>query len=186
MLTRKSDGARPRIPVTVPAAVAAVFVAAVFCLAGIEALAQGESDRDWNDSVDPLEGGVGLHYGKLGGHGLSFRLPIEWWLYFQVSGGIWHTSDQKQHNIGFELNYLLRQDQRMRIFIAAGSAYFFDEEQVQPDVWESDKHWNVGAGVGLELLMGKRWSMLIEGDFVHHGDSGDIKVIPQAGIYYYW
>jgi hypothetical protein len=165
MLTRMSDGARARLA----GPVAAVFVAAVFCLVGTEAVAQGGSVPDWNDSVDTLEGGIGLHYGKIGGHGLSFRLPIEWWLYFQVSGGIWHTSDHKQHNIGFQLNYLLRQDQRVRIFLAA-----------------KDKNWNVGAGVGLEYLMGRRWSLQIEGDFAYHGDSGDIKVIPQAGIYYYW
>ncbi len=186
MLTRKSDGARPRIPGPVTTVVVAVLLAAVFCGVGTEAAAQEGSVRDWNDSVDTLEGGIGLHYGKIGGHGLSFRLPIEWWLYFQVSGGIWHTSDHKQHNIGFQLNYLLRQDQRMRIFLAAGTAYFFDEEQVRPDVWEKDKNWNVGAGVGLEYLMGKRWSLQIEGDFAYYGDSGDIKVIPQAGIYYYW
>ena len=181
-----SDGAHPRFAGPVTAVVVAVLVAAVFCLAGTEAVAQVGSVQDWNDSVDPLEGGIGLHYGKVGGHGLSFRLPIEWWLYFQVSGGIWHTTEHKQHNIGFQLNYLLRQDQRMRIFLAAGAAYFLEDEQVSADVWQKDKHWNFGMGVGLELLTGKRWSMQIEGDFAYHGDSGDIKVIPQAGVYYYW
>jgi len=163
---------------------ATALVAVLFVMAPVDA--QTQDVRDWNDSVDTLEGAVGLHYGKIGGHGLAFRLPVRWWLYFQVAGGIWHTSDHEQHNVGFQLNYILRQDQRMRIFIAAGTAYFYDNKQVQPEVWETDKNWNLGAGVGLEYLMGRRWSLQIEGDFAHLGDSGDIKVIPQAGIYYYW
>lgn len=164
----------------------AVLMALVFLVVGPAAFAQEGSIRDWNDSVDTLEGGIGLHYGKLGGHGLSFRLPIRWFLYFQVSGGILHTADHKQHNVGFQLHYLLRQDQRTRIFLAAGTGYFFDEKRIQGNDWDKDKNWNVGAGVGIEFLMGKRWSLQIEGDFAHLGDSGDIKVIPQAGIYYYW
>ena len=185
MLTRNSDGARGMtIRPATAAAMATALVAVFLLLAPNPAAAQDV--RDWNDSVDTLEGGIGLHYGKLGGHGLSFRLPLEWWLYFQVSGGIWHTADLKQHNIGLLVNYILRQDQRTRIFLSAGAGYFFEDEQVRTDVWETEKNWNVGAGVGMEYLMGKRWSLQIEGDFAHLGSSGDIKVIPQAGIYYYW
>ena len=183
MLTRKSDGAR-RMNTRTAAATVMVLVAA--CLLAAPGPAAAQDVRDWNDSVDTLEGGIGLHYGKIGGHGLSFRLPMEWWLYFQVTGGIWHTSDKKQHNLGFQANYILRQDQRTRIFLSGGFAYFHDEEQVRTDVWEKDKNWNYGAGVGLELLMGKRWSLQFEGDFAHLGKTGDIKVVPQAGIYYYW
>jgi len=185
MLTRNSDGARTMAtrPISAMALASALAAVLFFMSPGV---AEAQDVRDWNDSVDTLEGGIGLHYGKIGGHGLSFRLPMKWWLYFQVSGGIWHTADHKQHNIGFQLHYLLRQDQRLRIFIGAGTAYFYDDEQVQPDVWKKDTNWNLGAGVGLEYLMGRRWSLQVEGDFAHHGDSGDIKVVPQVGIYYYW
>jgi hypothetical protein len=183
MLIRKREGAR-KMRFRSTAATAAALVAVFLWAAPGPAAAQGV--RDWNDPVDPLEGGIGLHYGKVGGHGLSFRLPLEWWLYLQVTGGIWHTADHKQHNLGFQANYFLRQDQRTRIFIAAGTAYFFDNEQVRPGVWHKEKNWNLGAGVGLELLMGKRWSLQFEGNFARLGDSGDIKVVPQAGIYYYW
>ena len=165
---------------------AAALATAMAAVLFFPATTQAQSVPDWNDTVDTLEGGIGLHYGKIGGHGLSFRLPMEWWLYFQVTGGIWHTSDKKQHNLGLQVNYILRQDQRTRIFLSGGLAYFHDEEQVRPDVWDKDKNWNYGAGVGLELLMGKRWSLQIEGDFAHLGKTGDIKVVPQAGIYYYW
>ncbi|MCK9997179.1 MAG: hypothetical protein KAH56_12970 [Candidatus Krumholzibacteria bacterium] len=186
MLTRKSDGARAWFAGSVNLVFVAVLVAAVFLMAGTETEAQEGSVPDWNDSLDTLEGGIGLHYGILGGHGLAFRLPLKWWLYFQVAGGILHTSDHKQHNVGFQLNYLLRQDQRMRIFLSAGSAYFYDDEKTGTNLWVKETNWNYGAGVGLEYLMGKRWSLQAEGDFAHHGNSGDITVIGQAGIYYYW
>lgn len=155
-------------------------------LMGIPARGMAQQVTDWNDPTDTLENAVGLHYGILGGNGLAFRLPISWYFYFQVAGGIWHTSDNKQHNIGFEFNYLLRQDQRWRVYLAAGTGYFYDDEQVQPDVWQTESHWNYGAGVGLEYLFGRRWAAQFEGDFAYHGDSSDITVVPQLGIYYYW
>ncbi len=164
-------------------AVLAVFVL-LATAPGVQA--QTGTQRDWNNTADPLQGAVGLHYGKLGGHGLAFRMPLRWWLYLQVAGGIWHTSDRKQHNVGFQLNYLLRQDDRMRIYVAAGTGYFYDDERIQGEVWTTEKNWNVGAGIGIEVLQGRRWSWQIEGDFVHDGKNNDIKVAPQFGIYYYW
>ena len=148
--------------------------------------AGAQAVKDWNDPVDTLEGGIGLHYGIIGGHGLSFRLPTAWYLYFQVAGGIWHTADQKQHNLGLQIQYLLRQDQRMRIYLNGGAAYFYDSNELQADQWETDKNWNYGAGVGLEYLLWKRVGIQLDGDFAKHGDSGDITVIGQAGIHYYW
>ncbi len=184
MLTRRNDLAYPSNTRPVFFLALAAVLAAGLLLTPAGAVAGDVPD--WNDSVDTLAGAVGLHYGKIGGHGLSFRLPIKWWLYFQVAGGIWHTSDKKEHNVGFQLNYLLRQDQRVRIYLSAGTAYFYKDEQIQPDVWQTDADWNVGAGVGLEYLVGRRWALQVEGDFAYHGDSSDITVIGQAGIHYYW
>ncbi len=169
----------------------ALVVLAIFACAGLkEAQAQDVAAPDWNSTSDPMQGAVGLHYGQLGGHGLSFRVPLQWWLYFQVAGGVWHTSDKQQHNIGFNLNYVLRQDQRMRIFISAGSGYFYSKELVGTaggeDIHDLEKNWNLGGGVGIEYLQGHRWAWKIEADFAKLGKSGDIKVVPQAGISYYW
>ena len=71
MLTRISDGARERFSGPMKAMAATILVAALFCLAGSNVVAQEGSVPDWNDSVDTLEGGIGLHYGILGGHGLA-------------------------------------------------------------------------------------------------------------------
>lgn len=165
-------------------------VAIGVCLAAVALQAVPAGARDWNNETDPLQGAVGLHYGKIGGHGLAFRLPPVWFLYLQVTGGVWHTSDHKQHNVGVELNYLLRQDDRIRIYLGGGVGYFYDSEKVGTtngaDDWEKNTDTNAGLGVGLEVLQGKRWSWQIEGNFAYMGTSEDIKVILQAGIYYYW
>jgi len=168
-----------------------LLVLALGASAGVgNARAQDASVRDWNNTGDPLLGGVGLHYGQIGGHGLSFRMPLRWWLYFQVAGGVWHTSDKQQHNVGFNLNYILRQDQRTRIFISAGTAYFYRKEDLGnvggQETYDLETNWNLGGGVGIEYLQGRRWAWKIEADFAHLGKSGDIKVVPQAGIAYYW
>jgi len=168
-------------------------LAALTCLALIGPAmvhAQERTAPDWNNTSDPLQGGIGLQYGQLGGNGLSFRLPLRWWLYFQVAGGVWHTSDDRHHNVGVNLNYILRQDQRLRVFVNGGVGYFYHKEKVgsvsDQDTYELDENWNAGGGVGIEYLQGKRWSWKIEADFAHLGDSGDIKVVPQVGISYYW
>ena len=75
-----------------------------------QARAQYASAGDWNRTTDTMAGALGVHYGKLGGHGLSFRYPLHWYLYLQTSGGIWHTADHKRHNVGAQLDYILRQE----------------------------------------------------------------------------
>jgi hypothetical protein len=189
MLTRTKDGAM-RTFSRAAAICAAVLAALVMLVPATGIRAQDGPAPDWNDPVDTMEGAVGLHYGRVGGHGLSFRVPLKWWLYLQTTGGIWHTSERKRHNLGFELNYILRQDRATRIYIGAGTAYFYDDEMTGTvdgaEVWDKDTHWNTGFGVGAELLRGRRWSMMIEGDFMHDGKTGDTTVVPQAGIYYYW
>ncbi len=174
-----------------PAAASALaaVLAAIVILGAVPQAGAGRVP-DWNDTGDPLLSAVGLHYGRIGGHGLSFRMPVKWWLYVQAAGGLWHTGERKQHNFGLQANYILRQDQTLRLFLAGGFGRFYDKEMTGTvggvEVWEVDKHWNYGFGVGIEMLRGRRWSVLAEGDFMHNGRNGDIKVVPQVGLYYYW
>ncbi len=171
-------------------ACAIVFAALVMLVPLIDAHAQGEDLRDWNSVSDPMQGAVGLHYGRIGGHGLSFRVPLHWFLYLQPTGGIWHSDGRQQHNLGLELQYILRQDRLMRVYLGAGLAYFYDRESKGEidgrEDWTKSEDWNTGVGVGVERLFGRRWSLQMEADFIHYGTSGDIKVVPQVGLYYYW
>lgn len=155
------------------------------------AQAAARSDgRDWNRGGDTLGGAVGLHMGKIGGTGLAFRLPLEWFLYAQVAGGIWHTGDDQRHNLGLQLHYLLRQDSRLRLFTAVGTAFYYHREKTGEvpggDLHVADTDWNYGAGIGIEVLQGPRWAWLLEFDFVHEERTGDTTVSPQVGLSYYW
>jgi hypothetical protein len=168
----------------------AVLAVAVLILWPSFSQAQSAKVRDWNNQQDLMQSAIGLHYGQLAGHGLSFRFPLTWYLYAQVGGGIWHTSEDEKHNLGFELNYILRQDDKLRLFLGAGAGYFYHREMVDnsgdSEIWNKSQDWNVGAGVGIEYLLGVRWAVQGELDFVHTGENGDIKVAPQVGIHYYW
>ena len=176
---------------TIRAAAVCAAVLAAFALLPVadDACAQG-AVADWNDPADTMTIAVGLHYGRVGGTGLSFRFPLKWYVYLQPTGGIWSTSDRKRYNLGVMLHYILRQDQKLRLYLGLGAAYFYDREKVGvsggQDVWETRKDTNWGAGVGIERLLGPRWALQIELDFIHYGDSGDITVTPQAGLYFYW
>jgi len=137
--------------------------------------------RDWNNYDDAILSGIGLHFGEIGGEGLAFRVPLKWWLYLQVAGGIWHTGGDRKHNLGANLNYILRQDQRLRLYVSGGTAFFYHRTSKVVD-----QDWNLGAGVGVEYLQGPRWAWKVEADFAYLGRNGDIKVVPQAGVTYYW
>lgn len=152
--------------------------------------AAAQQAKDWNKTGDVLEGAVGLHYGKLGGNGLSFRLPLRWYLYLQIGGGIWHAEDDQKHNLGAQLDYILRQDAHLRLYLAAGLGYFYHREMVTgvsgSKGWEKDEDWNSGAGVGIEYLLGQRVALQGELDFVRESGSGNVKIAPQVGLHYYW
>jgi opacity protein-like surface antigen len=162
--------------------VAVVLVLASIVLTPLPAAAV----RDWNRTDDPMEGALGLHVGKIGGVGLAYKYPLKWWLYVQTAGGIWHTNANKRHNIGFQVHYLLRQDDRLRLYLTMGAGYFYHKkvEDKQPD--EVSENWNTGFGVGVELLRGDRMSVQIEGDFTHEGEDNDILFLPQVAAFYYF
>ncbi|MBU8869881.1 MAG: hypothetical protein KOO60_03290 [Gemmatimonadales bacterium] len=165
----------------------------VFLLAGLlwsapggTAVAQDLSGLDWNQTEDTLASAAGLHYGHMGGQGLAFNVPLKWYLYLQGSGGIWHGNDDKRHNLGASLHYILRQDQRIRLYLTSGLGYFYHSEVLVGGDWETEKNWNSGAGIGIEYLQGKRWSWQFDLAFVREGEDGDIKLFPQVGLFYYW
>ena len=163
----------------------------IFLLAGLiwgaagNAVAQDYSGLDWNQTDDTLASAVGVHYGHMGGQGLAFNVPLKWFLYLQTAGGIWHGTDDKRHNVGATLHYLLRQDQRVRLYLTSGLGYFYHKE-IKDSAWDIEENWNTGAGIGIEYLQGRRWSWQFDLAFVHESEDGDIKLFPQVGLFYYW
>jgi hypothetical protein len=145
---------------------------------------------DWNRLDDPLEGGLGLHAGLIGGTGLAFKWPLWWWLQLQAAGGIWNTDSNKRHNVGIELQYLLRQDPRLRLYLLTGYGYFSHSERGTDtdgrEVWDPDTSWNTGFGVGVERLMSQRWSFKADLSFTYRADKRTTTLWPQVGFFYYW
>ena len=162
-----------------------LLLTGLFWGVGSSAVAQDYSGLDWNQTGDTLASAVGLHYGHMGGQGLAFNVPLKWFLYLQGAGGIWHVNDDKRHNLGVSLHYLLRQDQRIRLYLTSGLGYFYHKE-IMDDAWDTEENWNSGAGIGVEYLQGKRWSWQADLVFMHESEDGDIKLFPQVGLFYYW
>ena len=148
-------------------------------------VAQDYVGLDWNQTEDSLSSALGVHYGHMGGQGLAFNIPLTWFLQLQGAGGIWHAVDDKRHNFGASLHYILRQDQRLRLYLTSGLGYFYHEEIVS-GLWDTDENWNSGAGIGVEYLAGKRWSWQFDLAFIHESEDGEIKLFPQVGLFYYW
>jgi hypothetical protein len=160
------------------------LLVAAMALPWLIAAVPASAAPDWNRLDDTLEGGIGLHAGLIGGSGLAFKYPIKWWLQFQVAGGIWNTEDNQRHNVGFEVQYVLRQDPRLRLFLLAGAGYYH-HRKLEEDAWLKTS-WNKGFGVGIERLMGERWSFKVDVSFTHRQDKESIAPWPQAGIFFYW
>ena len=137
--------------------------------------------RDWNRTDDPLYESIGLHGGMASGFGLSYKFPVKWWLYGQVTGGIWNTKENKRSNLGLEIQYILRQTGRDRIFLDAGSTYFYHKDNGQVK-----DHMNAGFGVGIERLYGERVSVQLQVDFIYQGNEESMMLFPQVGMYYYF
>ena len=74
----------------------------------------------------------------------------------------------------------------MRLYLTGGVGYFYHKESLDTGGWDTEKNWNTGGGVGLEYLQGRRWSWKVDLAFVHESESGDVKLYPQAGLFYYW
>jgi hypothetical protein len=166
--------------------VGAVLVVGV--LAGLPATASAV--KDWNRTDDSLTYAVGLHAGKIGGTGLAFIVPANWFVHVQMTGGIWRTEADHRYNLGVELHYLLRQDPKLRLYLVTGVAYYSHDKKREilggGEDWALDKSTNAGFGVGIERLIGDRIAVKADLDFTYEGDSGDIRPWPQLGLFFYW
>ena len=145
---------------------------------------------DWNRVDDPMKGGIGVHVGKIGGTGLAIKYPLAWYLQLQAAGGVWRTNDTRWHNLGLQLEYLLRQDPRLRLYLVGGAARYHDEDRKTDaqgnDYWDATTRWNAGFGVGVEWLLGERWAVGGDIDFTWQDKDDSITIWPQAGLLFYW
>lgn len=169
---------------------AGILALLALALASTLAVPAAGARADWNRLDDTLEGGVGLHAGLIGGTGLAFKWPLRWWLQLQAAGGIWNTDKHQRHNIGCELQYLLRQDPRLRLYLMTGLGYYHHNRRERhvdgEEFWRLKTRWNTGFGVGIERLMGERWAFQVDLAFTYRDDKESTTLWPQCGIFYYW
>lgn len=136
---------------------------------------------DWNRVDDPLYEAIGLNMGLASGFGLSYKFPVQWWLYAQVAGGIWNNKDDNRHNVGVSLQYILRQNGRDKIYLTACGAHFYHQESGRVT-----DHINLGFGVGGERLLGERTAVSVEAVFTDRGDEDSVMIFPQVAAHYYF
>lgn len=136
---------------------------------------------DWNRLDDPMYEAIGLHAGLSGGFGLSYKFPIQWWLYGQATGGIWNNKDDNRHNLGFELQYVLRQAGRDRVFLGGSLGHYYHK-----DPKRTRDHLATGFGVGIERLYWDRAAVQLEVDFLYRSNKDSVILFPQLGVYYYF
>jgi hypothetical protein len=159
------------------------FLSLLLCSAVLllVAVPGGAQTRDWNQDEDPLFEGLGVHLGMTGGFGLAYKFPIKWWLLGQVSGGIWNNDGDNRHNVGAELQYILRQSGRDRLYLGASMGHFYHKQDGR-----TMDHVNLGFGVGLERLWQDRVGVQLELTFTNRGDDDSVMIFPQAGVFYYF
>jgi len=164
----------------VPGIVRIVLAVTVFALL-LPTLAAAQ-ERDWNRVDDPMFEAIGLHLGLATGTGLAYKFPVRWWLYAQVAGGIWNTKDDKRHNLGVELQYILRAQGRDKVYLGAGFGHYYHKKE---DAWTKD---NVNSmfGVGIERLFNERTALQVEVDFLYQSDDDTVILLPQVGAFFYF
>jgi len=145
-------------------------------LTGTDCQAQADT-RDWNQDYDPYFGALGLNFGASSGSGLAFRWPALRQTMFTATGAAWGKSGELQWNFGLEAHYILRQAGRTRLFVGPSSAYY---------QLDDDGIWNIGGGVGLEILLWPRWALKMDVSFTWLGEEEAVYPLPQAGLLYYW
>ncbi len=138
-------------------------------------------DLDWNRVDDPMYEAIGLQLGLATGTGLSYKFPLKWWLYAQITGGIWNDSNDKRHNLGAELQYILRASGRDKLFLGAGLGHYYHKKPGR-----TLDHVNTMFGVGLERLYGERTAVQLEVDFLYQSNDDSVILFPQAGVYFYF
>ena len=132
---------------------------------------------NWNQTHDPFVAALGLNSGASSGSGLAIRWPALPQTMFTVTGAAWGKSGEVRWDLGLETHYVLRQASRTRLFVGPSLAHYsFDD----------DSYWNIGAGVGLEILVWPRWAFKVDLSFTWLSDKDAVYPLPQAGLLYYF
>lgn len=148
--------------------------------------------------LDPeRDQGVGVMVGLASGAGVSYReiLPNAWG--YRATLALWKLSDFSFIDAGVSGLRVLSDDGWRRVYLVGGASYWrrgdedteeiFDAEGNLVDrrkVHDVDDSIGIGIGAGVELPIGERGAVMLEGVFTYWSESGALLPLPQVGFHY--
>jgi hypothetical protein len=126
--------------------------------------------------------GVGLAASLCSGMGLSFKqhfanIPLS----YQVTGGVWKTSELKLYDAGFEIQYDLSMSSN-RLYAVVGAGYYYSGKNTN----ELEGPSRFGAGIGYEIPMSTQIGVSANLMLTVFSPKGDILPLPSVGAHIYF
>ncbi len=162
----------------------------LFVLLAVPATAQVPFDRERDQ-------GVGVMAGLASGAGVSYReiLPSAWG--YRGTLALWKVSDFSFIDAGVSGMRILDDDGRRRVYLVGSASYWRRSQEEDEEVFDDDGNLidtrrvddldtsvGLGVGAGVELPLGERGAITLEGLFTYWSDSGALLPLPQIGLHY--
>lgn len=170
-------------------ALLATLLSASIALPAATADAQIPLDRETDQ-------GIGAMAGLASGAGLAYQEILPSSLGFRGALALWKTGDFSFFDAGVTGLKVLSDDGVRRLYLLAAVSYWrrSDEETIdvledgmvvgEREVDDVDDSGSIGVGVGIELPLGARTAVALEGVFTYWTDNGDLLPLPQIGLFY--
>ena len=141
--------------------------------------------------------GIGVGAGAASGAGLFYQEILRSGYGYRGALALWKKGDFSFVNVGASGLRVLTDDGRRRIWLVASAAYWRSSEEETEEEFDAagnvvlerifddvDDTWALGLGVGIELPLGDRVGLALEGVFTYWDDTGDLLPLPQIGVLY--
>jgi len=140
---------------------------------------EAQSKYNWNQPGDPYVAAIGLQAGWATGSGLGVRWPAFRQIMMGINGAVYRKDSETRWNLVVELNLVLRQQGRVRLYTGPAFAVIESGD-------EGDPHWNASWAVGIEYLLLERLALKGDIGFVYRDQSDEILPLPQGGLFFYF
>lgn len=167
-----------------------ILALALLALLAVPASAQVPFDRERDQ-------GVGVMAGLASGAGVSYReiLPSAWG--YRATIALWKLSDTSFVDGGLSGLRILSDDGRRLVYLVASASYWRHSDRKTDDIFDDegnlvetrkvddvDDGVGLGVGAGVELPLGERGALTLEGVFTYWTESEALLPLPQIGLHY--
>jgi len=141
--------------------------------------------------------GIGVGAGAASGAGFFYQEILRSGYGYRGALALWKKGDFSFINFGASGLRVLTDDGRRRIWLVASAAYWRSSDEEIEEIFDAvgnlvaervfddvDDTWALGLGVGIELPLGDRVGLSLEGVFTYLEDTGDLLPLPQIGLLY--